>query len=113
MNTQHTPGPWAVDADPIEDQGYKTLIVLPCPNGPFATWIARAEHNWNEAGARERRISWAEAQANARLIASSPDLLEALEAVRNNMRKGVTGAEARKGWGMANAAIVKARGEQT
>ncbi len=110
----HTPGPWAVDADPIEDQDYETLIVLPDPNGSCGTWIARAEHNWNEAEAGQRRISWAEAQANARLMAAAPDLLEALEALElqalqsPDLRRTEWGEEA---LALTRAAIARARGQ--
>lgn len=118
MSAGHTPGPWAVDADPIEDQDYETLIVLPGPNGSYPTWIARAEHNWKEAGARERRISWAEAQANARLIAAAPDLLAAMEGVMNILGSAESNASGNPEWdyvgpriAAARAAIAKACGQ--
>jgi hypothetical protein len=67
---EHTPGPWKADEDPCEPHDYKTLITLPSKVGNYPTWLARCEHNWNDAAAGERRISWAEAEANARLIAA-------------------------------------------
>lgn len=62
----YTPGPWHVDCDPTDPQEYQTLIAI--PEGTYGTWVARTEHNWNEAEFGERRISWKEAQGNARRI---------------------------------------------
>lgn len=76
MSAPHTPGPWSAEADPLCGQDYAVLIALP---GQTDTWIARAYHNWQEAEAGERRISWAEAEANARLMAQSPVMLALLE----------------------------------
>ena len=69
LSERVTPGPFVADEDPMEAAGYKTLIVLPSKTGCFPQWIARIEHNWNDAVAGERRISWAEAQANAAFMA--------------------------------------------
>ena len=81
MSARHTPGPWSADEDPMDDQGYKTLITLPDKTGGFGTWLAHVEHNWNDAEAGQRRISWAEAEANARMIDAAPDMLHILEAI--------------------------------
>jgi hypothetical protein len=59
---QHTPGPWSVNGFYID------LDV--------ATRIATVS-NWRMSGAD----AFAEASANARLIAAAPELLEALEAL--------------------------------
>lgn len=111
MSAGHTPGPWAVDADPVEDQDYETLIVLPGPNGSFPTWIARAEHNWNEAGARQRRISWAESQANARLIAAAPELLELACQYLSDLHHPPQGDSLKRRIERAEKIIAKARGQ--
>lgn len=80
---EHTPTPWVVDEDPLEDKGYQTLITMPGKNGFQGTSIAYVNHNWNDAEHGERRISWAEAEANARHIVHcvnvSDDLIKALE----------------------------------
>jgi len=83
---EHTPIPWIVDEDPFEDKGYKTLITMPGKNGFQGTSIAYVNHNWNDADHGERRISWAEAEANARHIVHCvnvhDDLVKALEEAR-------------------------------
>ena len=80
---EHTPTPWVVDEDPLEDKGYQTLITMPGKNGFQGTSIAYVNHNWNDAEHGERRISWAEAEANARHIVHCvnvhDDLVKALE----------------------------------
>ena len=109
MTTEHTPGPWVATEDPMSSQDYQTLVALPGRAGAMGTWLAFVQHNWNEAEAGERRISWKEAEANARLIAAAPELLEALEELS---LKAVVGtdderyAALRKTW----AAIAKAKG---
>jgi len=79
MSAKHTPGPWLAVENPIDEQSYNTLIILPGRASLGETWLAHVEHNWNDAGTEQRRISWAEAEANARLIAAAPDLLGAIE----------------------------------
>lgn len=70
-----TPGPLMAQEDPCDGQDYKVLVTT-APNRTFpGTWVLRAEHNWQEAGYGERRISWKEAEANAALIV----------ALRNNL----------------------------
>ena len=59
MNTEHTPGPWEINKMTAT---YKIPIY-----GPHDTWICSMD-----AG-----IDAHTAQANARLIAAAPDLLEA------------------------------------
>jgi hypothetical protein len=82
---EHTPTPWIVDEDPLEDKGYKTLITMPGKNGFQGTSIAYVNHNWNDADHGERRISWGEAEANARHIVHCvnvhDDLVKALEEI--------------------------------
>lgn len=99
MNTEHTPAPW------VAERG--------------AGWIVRRIH------AVERREAalavgmtpavglvgspgcWfdeREAEANARLMAAAPDLLEALLNIEND-----DGGIPAKIWAMRNAAIAKAR----
>lgn len=75
----HTPGPLQAAADPFDNQDHKVIVEVPGSTGFLGTEVARCEHNWNDHAAGDHRISWAEAEANARLYAASPELLEALE----------------------------------
>lgn len=66
--TQHTPGPWKVDSGEI--YGPSTLL-----NGEkYADMIARIP-----VECRDGEIITREDEANARLIAAAPELLETLE----------------------------------
>ena len=66
----HTAGPWIVEEQPA-GMRYSSLIVNARPNGPNDSPIHIA-----------RPVEWGnETAANARLIASAPDLLAALESI--------------------------------
>lgn len=99
---KHTPGPWAyTEAAITGDRGIHAE-----GTGIFA-----------EAFADIRRAcenNTAEAEANARLIAAAPDMLEALKALRLQALQSNVNSAANE-WGlealaMANAAIAKASG---
>lgn len=82
MNTQHTPGPWRFE------ESTKTIRAV-----PQNYWLATMD-SWDGAVDHE---------ANARLIAAAPDLLEALEEmVEESINREVK----------ARAAIAKARGQE-
>lgn len=71
---KHTPGPWVVDNDGSDD--FDNMLY--CMKSPDNTWIAVGIADEN---------GYAESVAythpdNARLIAASPDLLEALKYLR-------------------------------
>lgn len=72
-----TPGPWGVEEPPF-DHDYKTHVTIPNALGRPGQTIMVADHNWNEAGARERRISWKEAEMNARAAKEIPAMVEEL-----------------------------------
>ena len=90
----HTPGPWDV-----EPKGSRHFV-----DGADGLTVAYLDR----AGVRER----SEIEANARLIASAPELLEALEAVLPDLEHYVAthGPGPDKRLAIARAAIAKARG---
>lgn len=106
MSARHTSGPWQADNFLCDDE-HPLRIGMPDRNGVPTATIAFCEHNWNDSGPYDRRISWAEAEANARLIAAAPDLLEALQHILGGALSLPRFAEAE-----ARAAIAKALGEQ-
>ena len=101
MSAKHTPGPWNVRDDgmsyvcPIIDapsvgKGYYASI---------ATVTQRDPHPQHGGG-----ISMATAEANARLIAAAPDLLEALETLVSMVHMSPDL------WQRARVAIARAKG---
>lgn len=77
MKTKHTPGPWKIDNTGV--------LTNSKGNRVFATvYVARPTVE------SEYFDKW---QANARLIAAAPDLLEALKAVYNRLGSGDTSGQ--------------------
>jgi hypothetical protein len=91
---KHTPGPWTV-----KGEVGKTLCVT---DGDSAYIVDR----FHLPGFR----MMAEHEANARLIAASPDMLAALEAI---VAPGSGAAMHREVWEKVRAAIAKAKGENS
>lgn len=91
---QHTPGPWKVNGSVITALGDMKLTVasVPCKQDRYALADAAAP-------------TFEVRNANARLIAAAPELLEALEAV-----KVLTAANATHIHQILDAAIAKATG---
>lgn len=106
ITSKHTPGPWLygdyneLRADRPNDD--ECILIATVCDAPFGLDYGNQRTRPHAAG---------EAQANARLIAAAPELLEALEAFMNACR--VDGVPL--GWGLvehnARAAIAKAKGE--
>ena len=102
MTTQHTPGPWWVDqgVDGLDLPGHVTINAK--------NKLALAQVVWvMEDDAAEGKPS-PEREANARLIAAAPDLLEALE---NTLKFLVSETCEHPAAVSARAAIAKAKGE--
>jgi hypothetical protein len=74
MDTKHTPGPWIVSG--ARRRGYEAEVIVetnPNPKAMSAITICDVPNPTNLV------VDDATAQANARLIAAAPDLLEALK----------------------------------
>lgn len=105
--TQHTTGPWVYspdeDGQPILGPHGERICDMDCVDlweeaeGFEELPQSLIDENWEDLSA--------EREANARLIAAAPDLLEALEAIFNGT--GMTG----ENMDLARAAIKKAKGE--
>lgn len=97
MKTQYTPGPWKARqwGETIDISNGDTSICNLNPCGVYDSGIPKRIHS-----------------ANARLIASAPDLLEALKGMLNNFKPG----DIKKHYSqnvavsIANSAIAKAEG---
>ncbi len=96
-NTQHTPGPWEISADKYAN--FKNAVF-----GPDELKVA-------DCGSS--RLT-GEVEANARLIAAAPELLEALERAADELKRAQNSNGSQ--WlvdeeAKARAAIAKAKGE--
>jgi hypothetical protein len=91
--SQHTPGPWEID------QAIRHGFTVYSQQAGFIVGYMD----------EEGRYGAVESEANARLIAAAPDLLEALEELLVQ-REGHYSTQT--AWDKARAAIAKARGEK-
>jgi hypothetical protein len=111
MDTKHTPGPWEVRCG--QETNRPRAIVAPNDTGPGGVGsIVR----WNGIGFPSSPA----AQANARLIAAAPDMLEALQEIADGLAntgstpgQWMTRIRKDDAWRIAAAAIRKATGEQS
>ena len=108
----HTPGPWIAAAKPSSFVGWPVV-------GPMGRSIANVSYHktpgtpFNEQAAEAEAQYRAECEANARLIAAAPDLLEALRDMLWAFVDSEDAAEARSiqrtdAATLARAAITKA-----
>jgi len=113
--SKHTPGPWLAD-NFLCDGDHALRIAMPDVRTMPGATIAVAQHNWSDAEFGERRISWKEAEANARLIAAAPAMLAALEFITEQFGDWLDGVEDpdradTDAMEAARAVIAAARGE--
>ena len=115
MTTKHTPGPWHTSEPPIITDARNDVLIEPklcqiglyAPSGLLSFIVTELDDDPTDD------LTIAEAQANARLIAAAPELLEALQAMirygEDGPAKGETGYDIEM---KAKAAIRKAKGVQ-
>jgi len=97
MTTKHTPGPWYVGSGTYEGRNiYSVASVTDDEGFTYQPIVASAEDDGIKC--------W---DANARLIAAAPDLLEALQEMVRTFAKNHAPAV-----DVARAAIARATGEQ-
>lgn len=97
--SKHTPGPWL-----LED---RTVYALNSDSSPVNRFWSQVERGWAD---QRERTSFEEAEANARLIAAAPDLLEALSLASQSAGFQYMTHETRNA---IDEAIAKATGEQS
>lgn len=119
---KHTPGPWAVDAEEIEqgaDDIFTVAIWAPGPDGerPLIATVSAFSLISEQVGSTEVVTTGApavdlleQAKANARLIAAAPELLEALRKLLAMADSHNIGGASRT---QARAVIQKATGGQS
>lgn len=78
MNTQHTPGPWAIEVPDNGQDGYPHNWMISHNSPSRAVYVA------NIPGAAH----YARAQADAKLIAAAPDMLDGLVYILEILRSG-------------------------
>ena len=102
MSTKHTPGPWFRD-----DRSGLECDVRAASGRKVALCWGLASNNARNYDKKYK----AECDANARLIAAAPEMLEALEKLLSIQEHGDVASWANE-WGEARAVVAKATGEQ-
>ena len=95
--SKHTPGPWTVTD---EDDFYGLAIEAAGREGEYVP-VARVPVDYDDRPERE---------ANARLMAAAPDLLEALKALLSGSERHIFSTECKTERDAARTAIAKAEG---
>lgn len=94
MKGQHTPGPWFV----VQGDEWTSDIATETPEQGI----------WTVASANKRRDEF---DANKRLIASAPDLIEALQAMWDTSCTNMHSTPSKAAFLKASKALAKAKGE--
>lgn len=102
MEAQHTPGPWSAEAG----YGHHGLR-LDGPHGEVLGHVRAFVPTGDVAHGMPVMQKWAEGQANAKLIAAAPELLDAVHALLDALPSATT----HPAIAQARAAIAKATGE--
>jgi hypothetical protein len=89
--TPHTPGPWRVHED-IPSDSYCPLIEAEDAEGLGSVDIANVSRP--ATGGPDNT------EANAKLIAAAPELLEALKVIRNEVTEDIDGLNLEMAWGI-------------
>jgi hypothetical protein len=102
MSAKHTPGPWLALVEPTECEGVNVRFSI--DSGlHFGICGGQSQEHLIHNGIKED-----ECRANAQLIASAPDLLEALQSCVDH---GIFPSGSQSVRAAARAAIAKATGE--
>lgn len=91
MKIKHTPGGWMIAENHIEGNHYQYSIIS-IPNATEVATIIR--HNFKRVGKskfkdKDTLFECKEAEANAKLIAAAPELLQAIINVRNAIEQTI------------------------
>jgi hypothetical protein len=108
MSAAHTPGPWFVVERPDPKMISSWVIQIGDQTISFFPYIYQFADAEKTCGGYIADHKW---HANARLIASAPDLLKALNGCVEHMEHSTT--HGREAYDKARAAIARATGEKT
>ena len=115
MDAKHTPGPWA--ATKADGKWLASEWEPTHPHNCYCTWTEVQDSNGHALALVFAESDTPERDANARLIAAAPELLEALAGLRASIGR-MPADMSRPGWGEivaalfeADDAIAKAKGE--
>ena len=101
MSARHTSGPWQ-SIGSHESEGFNCYWINAQPNSAMRGFTKEIAAVTGPQGG--------EAEANARLIAAAPDLLDAVIQYRDDLKRPPTGDSIERRLAMVNAAIRKANG---
>lgn len=103
MTAKHTPGPW------YALRGQRNISIRHKTGYKFLPMVNVASVRGNLPA----DCPYGSSEANARLIAAAPELLEALREIFHDVKQGAIPNDDDEWWKKASTAIAKATGEQT